>query len=260
MITSYTKHIVRILALALMLFGVSFTGASAGPTLAPVAPTPPSSSVTVDLSSVYASKVVQEGQLLSSVANSINTLGLNYETLSIDTVLYAPTEISEHIFHSRLNRVDLIGSLQILDTSLLGLSAGADYKQFSALKPATAKTSQMEPFVTLTDSLLVPVYVTTRYNVPTRTTNLEGGAQYGIGLPLGFKVTPSAYVGYNDISNEYPHTLKAIKGWDRYYGYGGELSHNVLGGNLSAGVYDNLSDHTFTDTTVWYNISLAYRF
>lgn len=253
--TILTKHpILRLLALAALCGAALFMG---GASLNAIT-TP--DYITVDLNSVYASKVVQEGQVTSPVANTINTVGLNLETLSLDAVLYAPTEISTSTFHSRLNRLDLDASLQVVDTHLIGLTAGTEYKQFSALSPSTAKTSQMEPFVTATDSILIPVYATVRYNVPTRTTNLEGGASLPIHLWFGLTFTPSAYIGANDVDNEYPHTLKAIKTYSRYYGGGASLGHNLLGGKLTAGVYDETADMAFSDALTWYEVSLSYRF
>lgn len=215
--------------------------------------------LSASLTSAYESKVVQEGVVQDATANSVTDLGLTYSIVSLDVVAYAPTEVSTKVFHSRLGREDYIASLKLVDLSFADLVAGYDYRQYRQLPNAKSEASQQEPFIRVDTKGFAPIYVITRYDVPTRTTNLEGGVSLPINVFAGFKVTPSAYLGYNDIANEYPHTLKAIANWSRYYGGGAALSHSILGGTASVGVYDQLADHGDSSTARWYTVSYGVR-
>ena len=206
----------------------------------------------------YTSRLIDSGMRVGDATTIVN-VGLGYESFRLDFASYIPTLISRDRVRAHFGREDLTGSYRFV-SSLVDLTLGARYQHFDDVG-AGAVQSHLQPFVRLSDRLAdFPVYVQARYDLRTKGVNLEGGAGVSFDVGMGVRAMPAVYVGYNDIADSLPRSVREIKADNRYYGATLSLERNVLGGVLKVMGGHNRADRSFANTTTYYSAQYSLTF
>lgn len=212
--------------------------------------------VTVAFDSTFHSAYIDKG-VPSAHATLISAASVGYQSFGFETKAYAPTVVSTNGRNTlALNRVDLTGSYTFT-SSLADVALGDTQKHYNA-PGKTGQTDHNQPFVKVS-SKLVPVTLVVRYDLATRNLNVEGAAKLFTVPFAGFNATPSVYAGYSDIADQFPHSFKAVKRNDRYYGGGLGLSRKLLGGTVAAGGYINQSDQGAANRTLFWTVGYSVK-
>jgi hypothetical protein len=213
-----------------------------------------SSPVTAALDSTYSSRFQDKGAISGAIL--ITSLDASYQSFGLGVKTYAPTLISAHTFQTGLNRTDFTGSYTF-DSSLGSLAFGDTLKHYN--KPGkNGAGDHNQPFVKLTTKV-IPLSLVARYDIATRYANVEANVKTPVKLG-SYKLIPSGYAGYGDVSDQFPHSLKAVKQSNRYYGGGLSLSRRVILGDVTIGGFANRSDVSFTGTTFFWSTGYSLRF
>jgi hypothetical protein len=212
--------------------------------------------VTVAFDSTFNSSFVDKG-VPSARATLITAAGVGYQSFGFEAKAYAPTVVSTNGKNTlALNRVDVTGSYTFT-SSLLDVAIGDTQKHYNA-PGKTGEGDHNQPFVKLT-AKDIPLSLVARYDIATRNLNTEANAKLFTFPTRLVDVTPSVYIGYSDIADQFPHSLKAVKRADRYYGGGIGLSRKVLGGTLAAGGYVNQMDHGVEGRTLFWTVGYSLK-
>lgn len=213
------------------------------------------SPVTGSFDSTFHSAFIDKG-VPSTRATLISAVGVGYESFGLELKTYAPTIASVRTFKTAFNRMDVTGSY-VFKSTLGDVTVGNAFKHY--YQPGkTGQGDHNQPFVRLS-SKWIPVTLVARYDIATRNLNTEANAKL-LSVPVGFAtLVPSVYVGYSDIADQFPHSLKAVKRADRYYGGGLGLTRKIFGGTLAGGGYLNQADHGATNRTVFWTLSYSIK-
>lgn len=203
----------------------------------------------------YTSKLLDKGQVIDG-ANTIVNAGAGFGSFQFNARAYNPTQVGQKV-KIEIQRVEIDGTYGFAST-LGNVAVGATYKHYNNVVKG-AQLDHFEPLARLESKLFVPVYLQGKYQIDTRQVNLESGANLSFDFGAGVKFVPSVYVGYNDISDQFPRNKKAIKLDNRYYGAGLILSKKVWKGQLSVGAHTNRADHAFANTTNYWDASYSVK-
>ena len=223
-INSITKHMKKYIILALAV-------------LALFSATAFSQTVAVDAGVKYTSALVEHGQVIGN-GTAVENLSVSLNGFGLGVTGYEPVSISTQKFKYEFNRAD-VSAFYSLRTPWANATVGETYKHYNTVTKTIAN-GQAETFVRLNDNFnAVPFYVQASLDNKTRQVNTEGGLGLSVPVNSWLHVDPSVYVGYNDIADTFPRSVKEIKSNNRYIGGSVALSTSYRGIKASVGYGQN---------------------
>lgn len=195
----------------------------------------------------YTSKVVEFGK----ASNGAYTAGadLAWQSFSVGVLTYNDLAVSP--FSAKLNRVDLTAAYKLFST-LADVNVGAAYVHVNNAGKFDF-SGHWRPFVTVSKGFYA---VTAAYDTQSRLSNIEGKLFTSVETPLvGVSLVPAVFVGYTDVNDALPKTVKEIKYTNAYFGAGADVTYKWLSvGGLV--LHDGQTNHT---TGVWHAYA-TYKF
>ena len=177
--------------------------------------------------------------------------------------VYTNVDLRLQSFHFAVNAAN---NMSLKETSMYQTDVLVGYKLFSSLadvefggtqvfkgKPVVTDMAQhFRPFVALSKGF---VTLTGKMDLEAKTTNVQLDLNQSTSLIGDLTGKLSGFVGYTDVNDARPRSLKEIKYTNAYYGGALDFSWKVLG----AGVYVLRSGHT-NDTTFGWRTQLTLKF